>query len=362
MATGYPALAHRSPGVESADGKSRLAWVDVAKGICIIFVVMMHTTLGLEKAAGQIGWMNAVVAFAKPFRMPDFFMISGLFLSVVIARNWRKYLDRKVVHFFYFYVLWVAIQFAFKAPATLLGGEPATSIIQDFLITFVQPFGTLWFIYLLPVFFVVTKALRSVPAWALLGGAALLQIAPIHTEWVLLDEFCSRYVFFLGGYLFAANIFRLADWVHQNAWAAFMGVCGWAVLNGILVVTGFADLPLISLALGALGAMAIVAVAALLTRMNWHGILRTLGEHSIVVYLAFFLPMIVSRIAFLKFAPFIDVGTASAISTAIGVAAPMVFYIVINRLGVLSFLFKRPDWAYLRGTNAQPRAAIQPAE
>ena len=60
--------------------------------------------------------MHAVVAFAKPFRMPDFFLISGLFLALVIDRDWRTYLDRKVVHFAYFYVLWVTIQFAFKAP------------------------------------------------------------------------------------------------------------------------------------------------------------------------------------------------------------------------------------------------------
>ena len=56
--------------------------------------------------------------FAKPFRMPDFFLISGLFLAVVIDRDWRTYLDRKVVHFAYFYVLWVTIQFGFKAPSS----------------------------------------------------------------------------------------------------------------------------------------------------------------------------------------------------------------------------------------------------
>ena len=77
----------------------------------------MHSVLGVELAAGQTGFMHLVVAFAKPFRMPDFFLISGLFLPVVIDRDWRTYLDRKVVHFAYFYVLWVTIQFGFKAPS-----------------------------------------------------------------------------------------------------------------------------------------------------------------------------------------------------------------------------------------------------
>ena len=76
----------------------------------------MHSVLGVELAAGQTGFMHLLVAFAKPFRMPDFFLISGLFLPLVIDRDWRTYLDRKVVHFAYFYVLWVTIQFGFKAP------------------------------------------------------------------------------------------------------------------------------------------------------------------------------------------------------------------------------------------------------
>src|SRR5712692_9266545 len=143
-----------------ADG--RVAWVDYAKGFCIVFVVMMHSTLGAENAAGQEGWLHNVVTFAKPFRMPDFFLISGLFLARVIGRDWRTYLDRKVVHFVYFYVLWVTIQFGFKSPA--FAAETGWAHVGfTYLLSFIEPFGTLWFIYLLPLFFVVTKLTRPVP-------------------------------------------------------------------------------------------------------------------------------------------------------------------------------------------------------
>ena len=97
-------------------GAPRVDWVDYAKGFCIVMVVMMHSTLGVEAVAGRESWMHALVAFAKPFRMPDFFLISGLFLARVIDRDWRTYLDRKVLHFAWFYLLWVTIQFGFKAP------------------------------------------------------------------------------------------------------------------------------------------------------------------------------------------------------------------------------------------------------
>ena len=126
---------------------ARIDWVDYAKGICIVMVVMMHSVLGVEAAAGQTGFMHWLVMFAKPFRMPDFFLISGLFLSVVIDRDWRTYLDRKVLHFTYFYVLWVTIQFGFKAPS-FAAESNWIHVGYLFLESFIEPFGTLWFIYL----------------------------------------------------------------------------------------------------------------------------------------------------------------------------------------------------------------------
>src|SRR3982751_5913023 len=157
-ATSPHALAEKSTA-------GRVVWVDYAKGICIVMVVMMHSVLGVEAAAGQTGFMHLLVAFAKPFRMPDFFLISGLFLSVVIDRDWRTYLDRKVVHFAYFYVLWVTIQFGFKASS--FAHETSwghTGYL--YLESFIEPFGTLWFIYLLPIFFVVTKLSLRIPPLA----------------------------------------------------------------------------------------------------------------------------------------------------------------------------------------------------
>jgi uncharacterized membrane protein YcfT len=106
-------------------------------------VVMMHSTLGVEKAADGVGWMHAVVAFAKPFRMPDFFMISCLFLARVIDRDWQGYLDKKVVHFAYFYLLWLTIQFAFKAPGIATEAGIAGAI-EGYLVSFIEPFGTIW--------------------------------------------------------------------------------------------------------------------------------------------------------------------------------------------------------------------------
>src|SRR6201997_2382493 len=186
----------------TGSGTSRVDCVDYAKGICIVMVVMMHSVLGVEQAAGESGFMHAFVVFAKPFRMPDFFLISGLFLPLVIDRDWRTYLDRKVVHFAYFYVLWVTIQFGFKAPA--FAAEQGWSHVGfEYLESFIEPFGTLWFIYLLPIFFVVIKLTRNISPILLWAVAAGLEMTHVATGWTAIDEFCARFVYIYSGYLFA---------------------------------------------------------------------------------------------------------------------------------------------------------------
>ena len=57
------------------ESKPRIDWVDYAKGICIILVVLMHANGGVEKLLGTETWFNGFIAWAKPFRMPDFFLI-----------------------------------------------------------------------------------------------------------------------------------------------------------------------------------------------------------------------------------------------------------------------------------------------
>ena len=357
---GTPAAAGpAAPSAPSAQAApDRIDWVDYAKGICIIMVVMMHSVLGVELAAGQTGFMHPLVAFAKPFRMPDFFLISGLFVSVVIDRDWRIYLDRKVVHFAYFYVLWVTIQFGFKAPsfAAETGWTHAGYL---YLESFIEPFGTLWFIYLLPVFFVVTKATRRMPPLLIWGIAALLEMAHIVTGWTVIDEFGARFVYFYSGYLFADYVFALSGRARAHPRLALAVLALWALMDGGLVKSGFSEWPLVSLALGLAGACAIITLATLLARAHWLESLRFCGEHSIVIYLAFFLPMAASRTLLLRTGIIPDIGTISLVVTIVGVLGALAIWRIALRAGA-NFLFERPAAFWI--APKKPQAALQAAE
>ena len=347
----------RLPAVAQNGG--RVDWVDYAKGFCIVFVVMMHSTLGVENVAAREGWLHAVVVFAKPFRMPDFFLISGLFLAQVIDRDWRTYLDRKVVHFAYFYLLWTAIQFAVKAPVFVHEhGVPGT--VWMYIESFWEPFSTLWFIYLLPIFFVVTKLAHGarIPVLAVWLAAAALESVRIHTGYTVIDEFASRFVYFYTGYVLAPHIFALARSVSTQPEMALAGLVAWGLVNGLLVFNGFAELPFVSLTLGLAGAAAVVSVSVLLAKSDLASPLRYCGRNSIVIYLAFFLPMAASRAVLLKTEWITDIGTISAIVTIVGVIGSLAWFWAV-RWTFLRFLFERPERFWLA---PKKRLVLQPAE
>ena len=329
--------------------KRRIDWVDSAKGLCIILVVMMHSTLGIEEVMGKEGFMHYAIAFAQPFRMPDFFLISGLFLARVIDRNWRTYLDRKVVHFAYFYVLWLTINFLLKAPG-IITDKGLDAALYLYLEAFIQPLGTLWFIYLLPIFFVITKLTRHIHPIIMFSAAASIQVATIETGWIVIDHTAERFVFFFTGYWLAQKIFSIAQWAQTKTGLAVLFIIAWAFINGYLVFTGLADFAIVGLLLGFLGAGAIIIISAVFTKVSLARPIRYCGKHSIVIYLSFFLPINLVQLILIQTGVISSVGFMAIIITISGIIGPLLLWWLVRDTG-LSFLFVRPAKYFLDGTH-----------
>ncbi|MDB5540739.1 MAG: acyltransferase [Devosia sp.] len=358
-----------------ANATNRLDWVDAAKGLSIILVVMMHSAYGVGEDLNGTGVLHYVIGWATPFRMPEFFLISGLFLSQVIARPWMAYADRRIVHYLYFYALWAVLQIGFKVG---LGTGDVGSVASQLAWAIVEPYGVLWFIYMLAVYSLAAKLLYTfkVPHWAAFAVAAALQIFPVTTHITLIDYFAAYFVYFYAGYAFAPLAFRIVAAAQSKPLYAALALGAYALIEGYLVFAGgaemhprgitmgYAALPVVHLALGFIGSLAVCLTAALLIRLPWMGWLRWLGEHSIVVYLSFSIPMAASRTLILKTGLITDVSTVSIIVLSTALLSPLVLYCLIQKTGWGKFLFERPAWAHLPGSLGYRKLApvTQPAE
>lgn len=347
---------------------ARLGWVDMAKGLSIFLVVIMYCASSVGEDTGQTGVLHWTMAFAMPFRMPEFFLLSGLFLSQVIARPWRAYADRRVIHYFYFYALWALIHIVFKE--AIIGRDPVAAG-GSLAWAVVSPYGVLWFIYMLGVMGLVTKLLHQfrLPHWAVLIAAAALQIAKLHTGLYLIDQFAAYFVYFYAAYAFAPTIFRLANWATGHTSAALGLLALWAAINAVMVFSpgfrmdpvhiemGWGALPGLHLLLALAGSLAVVVSAALLTKLPWMNWLRWLGAKSLIIYVAFVLPMGIARIALLRFG-IEDPNLVSLLTMAVAITAPLVLWWVVRKIGFGKFLFERPSWAYLPGTARSSTMAV----
>jgi uncharacterized membrane protein YcfT len=330
--------------------KPRYDWVDYAKGICIFAVVTLYSTKVATEVLGGAGWMQLWASFAAPFRMPDFFLLSGLFLARVIDRPWKGYLDKKVIHYTYFFLLWSLINLLILYALGERSGGLARFPLHYWSMVSSWPYQMLWFIQMLPAYFLFTRLTKKVPYWIMLPIAAVLHAFPVvHTDRMILDEFWNRYVFFYVGYVFAPFFFAFAAQAQKHVKLTLIGLVIWVIVNAVLVNYGLSTKPFVGLILGLIGAMAIISLGALAEMLQFAHWIRYLGQNSIVIYLAFFWPMkffafILAPVAIFHSNP----GLFASAITILGLLGSLSLFWVINWRTKDRWLFRRPAWLTLK--------------
>ena len=338
-----------------AAGKPRVNWIDAAKGLTMILVVTKHTTYGVAAATGHVPYLfNYLCELTIPFRMPLFFLVAGLFAERAIRGSFRDFADKKLLHFAYFYVLWSLIQIGIKMA---LPHEGVWNVgMKDLLLIPVEPFGLMWFIYALAVFFIVMRLLRDVSKPVVYGFALILYFTQLDTGWTMPDEFARRFIFFVSGVYGAPYMFQLASWAQAHVRAGLLAGLALIAAVGGVVFTGLVDIRAFELAVGYAGAVGTILLVALLAARGLARPLSYVGERSLYVFLAFFLPMAATRIVALKLGVENgDLITLAAVIMAVG--TPLIGYDLLKKTP-LSFVFVRPDMFRLKPHGRTPEAAI----
>lgn len=331
---------------------ARIDWIDHARGICIVFVVLLYSTGTAESVLHTQGFIHALGDFARAFRMPDFFLISGFFVSRVIHRPWRSYLDTKVVHFLYFYILWVTIDFIVMHWRSLAGPQWLEQIFQ-YLSLYLQPHGQLWFIYLLPLFFLAVKLTKGLPILVVAVAAVALKLMDLDTGWKMIDRFGMYFVFFYAGHLFAHHIFALVEFMRKRVALRTVYLLVWCFSNAIFVSVDWIEIPIVNLVMGLTGALAVILIASMLPPLKTMAWLGYLGRNSIVVYVGFGVPMIFLRKVVLTSGLVTDIDLASILLTVLSILGALCLYWA-TRGTRFDFLFRRPAWASIAAPNHSP--------
>jgi uncharacterized membrane protein YcfT len=269
----------------------RLAWADVAKGTCIVLVVLWHVIMkhylqvDWHVSSPLVGAWGSASELLLPLRMPLFFAISGFFGASAVGRPWRVIGRTKVAKFLYLYVLWLCVHTALLAFVPDFGTERAGSVLQFLAQLTITP-SNLWYLQALALYFVVAKLTRRVPPLVMLAAAfalsatAAAELVPTPGD---RGGLYQNLVFFLTGMYGKALIERVAE---TASWLRFAAV-GVPYLAVLVVVehfgakTWFGLWPALSFVAIYLG----VVLASLATR--WTRLtdgLTTIGRQTLPIY------------------------------------------------------------------------------
>ena len=172
-----------------------------------------------------------------------------------------------------------------------------------------------------------------------------------------MTQFAAYFAFFYVGYVAAPLVFRIVAWTNEHVGWALGGLGIWALAEGLLVFSpGYAVLPsrtqmgLAAIAplhftLAVLGALALCVTGGLLAKLRFMDWLRWLGEHSLVVYVAFTIPMSMFRGFALRTGLITATGPLSFAVLVVSIITPVALYLIVQRIGYGRFLFERPAFA-----------------
>ncbi len=175
----------------------------------------------------------------------------------------------------------------------------------------------------------------------------------------MIDEFCARFVYFYSGYLCADYVFALSDRARARPpWRSSAWRCGrWS--TAAWSISASANGRWCRWRSGFPAPAPSSSSGTLLARTHWLDFLRFCGEHSIVIYLAFFLPMAATRTLLLRTGIIHDIGTVSLIVTIAGVIGALAIWRGALAVGA-NFLFERPAAFWIAPKKVRP--ALQAAE
>lgn len=339
----------------------RVAWIDHAKGLGIILVVIMASVAGANSPAADGNWMAGVAAWAAPITLPAFFLIAGLFLHRSLFGSRTAYVDRKVLRFIWFFAVWLAIETVVFHAAEVLA-DPA-NLVRFYLAGWVAPQSPLWFIHALALFYIVTRLVRRVPVRRLFVAAVVLQVLHtaglLQTGWSVADHFAQFYVFFLAGYAGVPLVFQYARAIPDRAPDVVRALAVWFGVHTVFVVFGIAGLPIVSLILGFAGTFAIIAAGVMLSWMPSAHPVGEIGRHSLAAYLGFYIPLHLMQ-AVLSTGQIViipDAGTASLLTGAAALAISMFAYRRAMKTP-LRVLYVRPRILRLRPARSSQRGSL----
>jgi fucose 4-O-acetylase-like acetyltransferase len=325
--------------------KSRMPWVDYLRGIAIVLVVYRHVLIGIERTGRSIPVLleQANMIFFS-FRMPLFFILSGLFISSSIAkRAIKKLVAIKFENLLYPYLVWAFLQTTLQI--VLSNYTNAERTLEDYTYILYQPRGLDQFWYLPALFnttiiYILVKTKLRFQNWMqLILGVALYFTGPYLRDVSMMSDWMEFYIFFAIGDSLSGIFFKQPAQRFLNSSLTLLLIIPIFALTQYYYVKQFDAITQVEfLTISLIGCVSMFVFAFRLQRLNILSFLRVLGFHSLYIYVMHVIVSAFVRLILTKFAGITDPSILLLSGIITGVIIPVMLYNLIIK-EKLWFLF-----------------------
>lgn len=343
--------------------KKRYAWIDYLRGIAIILVVYHHAFLGIERSGIAVpeSIVDTNMAFYS-FRMPLFFIFSGLFTGLGLAsKSVKSIVWNKFSILFYPYIVWSILQITLQIVFSNYANSDSTYL--DYTYILYQPKHIAHFWYLPALFnatlvfvFVKTK-FKIKPGYHFLLGIFFFLSAPFVNSISMLSNWMRFYIFLvigdnLSGFILKKEIqsqlkktiyFLATIPVFFAAQYYYFHVIGVRSLENDSATfqinyPSFVFNEISFLLVSLVGCTTFILLSFLLEKWNRFKWLRIVGFHSLYIYIIHVMVVAAVRVLLSRFFGIDNYMIILIVGISFGVVVPIVFYNLIGKK-YLWFLF-----------------------
>lgn len=352
--------------------KQRLTWVDYLRGIAIILVVYHHVRVGIERSDIVVPQLlvNANMVFYS-FRMPLFFVLSGIFISHSLQRqSWQKLGWCKFENLLYPYLLWSFIQVSLQIGLSDFTNSDRSLIDYTYILYQPRRLDQFWYLPALfnatIVFMVINRYFKPTLAMHLLIGFLFYILSPFTARISMMSDWMMFYIFFAVGHVcsdfffkessqrflknttsiiliipvfIAAQVFYLKYQIGQQTLSVDVRLNGVEYLGRIANQVYF-------LLIAVVGCITIFILSFRLAKWNRLQFLRILGIHSLYIYVMHVMIVAFVRALLVNIAGIQNPVVLLVAGIFFGLVVPVIFYNMVVRNNIGWFLFsmhKYPD-------------------
>jgi len=317
--------------------RERADWIDVAKGMGILLVVLGHALDGVIEAglaSEQSPWGRAFFLIYT-FHMPLFFFLAGLFVKTRLEKDRVQFMRDAAARIAWPYFLWSIVQLLVIASVGAAVNKPVELDIARIVSLLWDPTSQFWFLQALLVLHLSSR-------WVVLrfGAASLLAAAVVARVLVevvdmppVLSLPCRFGVFYALGVMFGPRLVQHAASVRrpQLLRVGLASVLIWALAALAAAAGGGSFWGAAAIPAALAGSLAALALALLPrgTPQRW---LRTLGRSSMAIFVLHVMFVAGTRIALHKWLGLDDPRVILPLAMAMGVLGPLLLRSLAVRL------------------------------